>query len=63
MPKDESKQTRREFLKYTAMTTAMGGVWYSTAMKTDAAEEQKVVPEKVADPAHNPGPYLYPDAS
>lgn len=59
MKEDQSKFTRRTFLKYTAMTTAMTGVWYSTAMKTDAQEPPQV--ESALAPENNPGPYTYSD--
>jgi hypothetical protein len=60
MSEDQSKFTRRHFLRYTAMTTAMTGAWYSTTMKTDAQSPGPKLPLRFRDD-NNPGPYTYDD--
>jgi hypothetical protein len=61
MSEDQSKVTRRKFLQYTALTTAMTGAWYSTTMKTDAQSKVPIAPKAFAGPENNPGPYTYSD--
>jgi hypothetical protein len=61
MPSDPSRYTRRVFLKYTAMTTAMTGAWYSTVLTTDAREQEFFPPQSLNNVIHNPWPYNYTD--
>jgi hypothetical protein len=61
MPSDPSRYTRRVFLKYTAMTTAMSGAWCSTILTTDAKEQELILPRALNNITNNPGPYIYTD--
>ncbi len=59
MSDDESKLTRRMFLKHTAMATAATGAWHSIAMKTDA--QQQPPPQAPRAGEETVLPYTYHD--